>query len=174
EGFDCKWDASNRLTLTNVQPILRNHPVTGKAIWYNHINVLHGQMMPGDYARTASLWSGWERLWPMALSLYYRVLFGIYSIFYAEVDMGSTVLKENGDVFSPEEIRAMKEAIHAHTVNHAYQQNDIVMLDNHRIGHGREIYLGPKESRVIYTAWSDHYPPSWAGPEDSSSHCRQA
>ena len=50
--------------------------VTSKQIWYNHINVLHGSMMPEDYARTASLWSGVAKLWPMALSYYYRALFG--------------------------------------------------------------------------------------------------
>lgn len=30
----------------------------------------------------------------------------------------------------------------------AYRRSDIVMVDNHRIGHGREIYLGPKASRL--------------------------
>ena len=48
-----------------------------------------------------------------------------------------------------------KAAIHAHTVNHAYQQNDIVILDNHRIGHGREIYLGPKEYFGMHSCLGD-------------------
>ena len=34
----------------NVLSEVRPHPITGQPIWYNHINVLHGQMMPGDYA----------------------------------------------------------------------------------------------------------------------------
>ena len=161
ENFICTWDTSNRLSITNVQPFIRAHPVTKKKIWYNHINVLHGQMMPNDYTRTASLWSGIAKLWPMALSYYYRVLFGIFDLFFKETDMGSTVLKENGEFFTRDELTAMKAAIHQHTFNHAYRRSDIVMVDNHRIGHGREIYLGPKASRLIYTAWSDHYPPSW-------------
>ena len=133
ENFICTWDTSNRLSITNVQPFIRAHPVTWvwslfptffpsffhffggaidfmiyrwtsantekrffknpwsrvtwinkrqvtkKKIWYNHINVLHGQMMPNDYTRTASLWSGIAKLWPMALSYYYRVLFGAWA-----------------------------------------------------------------------------------------------
>ena len=38
--------------------------------------------------------------------------------------------------------------------NKAYKRNDIVMVDNHRIGHGREIYLGPKTSRVTLDRFS--------------------
>ena len=45
EGFNCTWDASNRLTLRNRQPFVRKNALSGRAIWYNHINVLHGQMM---------------------------------------------------------------------------------------------------------------------------------
>lgn len=162
ENFTCTWDSqTNRLTIRNAQPFIRPHPVTGKQIWYNHINVLHGQMMPKDYARTASLWNGFTQLWPMALSYYYRFLFGMFDLFFPATDLGSTVLKENGEAFTTQELIAMKAAIHQHTFNHAYKQGDIVMVDNHRIGHGREIYLGPKNSRLIYTAWSDHYPPSW-------------
>eukprot|EP00439_Symbiodinium_sp_Y106_P039088 s1467_g4.t1 len=155
EGFNCTWDASNRLTLRNRQPFVRKNALSGRAIWYNHINVLHGQMMPGDYFRTATLWPGLARLWPTALWLYYRSLFGIYSLFVPDKDMGSTVLKGSGEAFSSKELKAMKAAIHQHTRNHAYRQHDVVMLDNHRIAHGREIYLGPKESRMIYTAWSN-------------------
>ncbi|CAE7251688.1 ddaC [Symbiodinium sp. CCMP2592] len=173
EGFNCTWDASNRLTLRNRQPFVRKHALSGRAIWYNHINVLHGQMMPGDYFRTATLWPGLARLWPTALWLYYRSLFGIYSLFVPDKDMGSTVLKGSGEAFSSKELQAMKAAIHEHTHNHAYRQHDIVMLDNHRIAHGREIYLGPKESRMIFTAWSNEYPPSWhAMPEETTCHER--
>ncbi|OLQ12234.1 Clavaminate synthase-like protein [Symbiodinium microadriaticum] len=142
EGFNCTWDASNRLTLRNRQPFIRKHALSGRPIWYNHINVLHGQMMPGDYFRTATLWPGLARLWPTALWLYYRGLFGIYSFFVPDKDMGSTVLKGSGEAFSSKELQAMKAAIHEHTSNHAYRQHDVVMLDNHRIAHGREIYLG--------------------------------
>ncbi|CAK9077436.1 unnamed protein product [Durusdinium trenchii] len=172
EGFHCSWDTStNRLTLLNEQPFVRPHPITGQPIWYNHINVLHGQMMPGDYARTARLWDGPWSLWPTALSLYYRLLFNIYGLFVPEAEMGSTATKGSGEAFTTEELQAMKNAIHAHTVNHKYQANDIVMVDNHRVGHGREIYLGPKESRVIYTAWSNHYPPSWQNTCAAGAAC---
>lgn len=45
----------------------------------------------------------------------------------------------------------------------AYKRSDIVMVDNHRIGHGREIYLGPKTSRL------KHGNPSWV-PMDRHPH----
>ena len=43
----------------------------------------------------------------------------------------------------------------------AYRRSDIVMVDNHRIGHGREIYLGPKTSRLKHGnargVWTDSH-----------------
>ncbi|CAK9004322.1 Dapdiamide synthesis protein DdaC, partial [Durusdinium trenchii] len=106
EGFHCSWDTStNRLTLLNEQPFVRPHPITGQPIWYNHINVLHGQMMPGDYARTARLWDGPWSLWPTALSLYYRLLFNIYGLFVPEAEMGSTATKGSGEAFTTEELQ---------------------------------------------------------------------
>ena len=98
-----------------------------------------------------------KRLW-----LYYRSLFGIYSLFVPDKDMGSTVLKGSGEAFSSKELKAMKAAIHQHTRNHAYRQHDVVMLDNHRIAHGREIYLGPKLGQTFYTCldW-DRFPTVW-------------
>eukprot|EP00913_Durusdinium_trenchii_P026601 g24957.t1 len=64
------------------------------------------------------------------------LLFNIYGIFVPEAEMGSTATKGSGEAFTTEELQAMKNAIHAHTVNHKYQANDIVMVDNHRPVHG--------------------------------------
>jgi len=165
--------------------------------------------MPNDYTRTASLWSGIAKLWPMALSYYYRVLFGawvnklpfclrfflppfcwegkpflaffwvgimtqcerelvlnrlvninlyewlclaklfvmplwgIFDLFFKETDMGSTVLKENGEFFTRDELTAMKAAIHQHTFNHVpWPWHGHVGLDV-RISRLSEVDLGP-------------------------------
>lgn len=45
-------------------------------------------------------------------------LWGIFDLFFKETDMGSTVLKENGEFFTKDELTAMKAAIHQHTFNH--------------------------------------------------------
>ena len=41
--------------------------------------------------------------------------------------MGSTVLKENGEAFTTEELTAMKAAIHQHTFNHASRSSALVL-----------------------------------------------
>ena len=161
EDFNCTWGASNKLTLSNVQPFVRKHPITGDEVWFNHINVLHKDSMAADYARTSHLWGGLVQVWPLALSFYYRALFGLLDFFVPEKELGSTAVFENGEVFSKKELSEMKAAIHANTIQHAYAAHDVVLVDNLRVGHGREIYLGGKGSRQIFTAWSNEYPQSW-------------
>ena len=87
-------------------------------MWFNHINVLHGSLMHEDYARTARFWTGYNGLWPRALASYYHSLFGLYSLFFDERDLGSTAVKEDGTSFTEKELKTMKNAIHLHTLNH--------------------------------------------------------
>lgn len=47
--------------------------------------------------------------------------------------MGSTVLKENGEAFTTEELTAMKAAIHQHTFNHASRSSSLVLLIFHGV-----------------------------------------
>jgi len=164
EKFECFWDSQNRLrrlTISNLQPFVRKHPVTSSEVWFNHINVLHKDSMAYDYQRTATIWAGFQGLWPLLLSVYYRALFGSLSLFKDETALGSTAVMEDGELLTAADFLAMKKAIYKSSIQNAYETNDIVLVDNLRIGHGREIYLGTKESRSIYTAWSDKYPAAW-------------
>mmetsp|Transcript_43735 Transcript_43735/g.115520 ORF Transcript_43735/g.115520 Transcript_43735/m.115520 type:complete len:435 (-) Transcript_43735:223-1527(-) len=161
ENFECSWNAEDRMRIANKQPFVRRHPHTGESVWFNHINVLHRNSMQLDYGRTATLWGGIEGLWPLCLGLYYQALYTILDAFWPEEELGSTILFENGSTFSREEVLAIKRAIWRNTVQEPYEVNDVVILDNLRVGHGREIYMGVKESRQVMTAWSDKYPAEW-------------
>jgi len=161
ESFECSWNEVGRLKMTNVQPFLRSHPVTGKPVWFNHINVLHWASMALDYERTAVLWGGMRGWWPLALALYYRALFWGLGLMWPESELGSAVAFAGGRPLEPEDFLEMKRAIWRNTVQQPYQLHDVVILDNLRVGHGREIYTGPKEARQVMTAWSDRYPALW-------------
>lgn len=161
ESFNCTWDAAGTLKIENAQPWIRRHPVTGDATWFNHMNVLKPESMVYDYERTATLWGGVLGLWPLLLSFYYRTLFAAMSFFREERQLGSTALFDDGSLVPRELFMVVKKAIWSNTFQAPYRKHDIVILDNLRIGHGREIYLGPKESRQIMTAWSNKHPREW-------------
>jgi alpha-ketoglutarate-dependent taurine dioxygenase len=173
EKFECTWDERNRLTMTNVQPFVRRHPVSDKPIWFNHVNVLHKDSMALDYERTAVLWGGLYGLWPMALGIYYRSLFGMLSLFWPETALGSTTTFERGETIPPEDFYTIKRAIWRNSFHQPYEVQDVVVIDNLRVGHGREIYTGPKVARQVMTAWSDLYPALWVSnkitPSDATS-----
>merc|ERR1719162_2851490 len=89
EKFECSWAEDGRLTMTNLQPFVRSHPVSGKKVWFNHINVLHKDSMAYDYERTAVIWGGFRGWWPLLLSLYYRGLYSALSLVKSEIELGS-------------------------------------------------------------------------------------
>jgi len=163
EQFNCTFldDWHGRVRMTNVQPFVRKHPVTGKSVWFNHINVLTRDSMVEDYERTSALWGGLWGWWPLALSIYYRALFGILSMFLTEMDFGSAVAFADGMAIPVNHLVAFKRAIWKNTVQRPYELHDIVVVDNLRIGHGREIYTGGKGLRTVLTALSDEYPSKW-------------
>eukprot|EP00405_Crypthecodinium_cohnii_P018596 CAMPEP_0206466784 /NCGR_PEP_ID=MMETSP0324_2-20121206/28665_1 /ASSEMBLY_ACC=CAM_ASM_000836 /TAXON_ID=2866 /ORGANISM="Crypthecodinium cohnii, Strain Seligo" /LENGTH=441 /DNA_ID=CAMNT_0053939967 /DNA_START=78 /DNA_END=1403 /DNA_ORIENTATION=+ len=163
EQFDCQFldNWNGRVRITNVQPFVRKHPVTGKTVWFNHINVLTRNSMVYDYERTAALWGGFGGLWPLGLALYYRALFGVLTLVWSEFDFGFGVANADDTVIPEEDLRAIKRAVWQNTFQAPYQKNDIVIVDNMKVGHGREMYVGNESSRLIMTAWADNYPSSW-------------
>lgn len=165
ESFECTWDEANRLRMTNLQPFVRTHPKSGKKVWFNHINVLHKDSMAYDYERTASLWGGFQGWWPLVLSLYYRGLYAALSLVMDESDLGSALGFEDGGLISAQDFREIKRATWRNTVQQPYQLHDIVVVDNMRVGHGREIYVGAKETRRVMTAWSNPYPAKWSASD---------
>src|SRR5206468_119790 len=52
-GLEAEWGPGGRLRLTNVQPALKPHPVTGEAVWFNHTQVFHLSAVPAEYRRIA-------------------------------------------------------------------------------------------------------------------------
>mmetsp|Transcript_78809 Transcript_78809/g.228846 ORF Transcript_78809/g.228846 Transcript_78809/m.228846 type:complete len:432 (-) Transcript_78809:135-1430(-) len=170
ESFDCSFNEENRLSIQNTQPWVRTHPVSGAQIWFNHINVLVKDSMVYDYERTAALWGGLRGMWPMAIGLYYRVLFAGLSYMWPEAKFGSSsFFSEQGIPITGDDFYQVKRAVWKNTVQNPYQLHDIVFVDNFRVGHGREMYAGPQTSRQILTAWSDNYPPSWSASAPNSA-----
>ncbi|CAE8632679.1 unnamed protein product [Polarella glacialis] len=161
ERFDCSWDSINILTIKNVQPPLRQHQATGKTIWFNHMNVLIPDSYAYDYERTAVMWGKVEGWWPLLIGTYYRMLLLVMRTYCQEQDLGHNVVYEDGSLVAREDFLDIKRAIWRNTVQAPYQLQDVVLADNWRVAHGREMYMGAKKDRQIMTAWSNLYPTGW-------------
>lgn len=158
ENFDCVWDHAGTLTIMNTQPWIRKHDVTGTPIFFNHFNVLQPDSMILDYQRTAVVWGAPQGWWPMMMAGFYGLRLSVLRLFLSDFELGQNVAFEGGIPLQTHEIMEMKRAIWQNIIQKHWQAEDIVLLDNRRVGHGREMFAGLAEDRRVLTAWSDEYP----------------
>jgi alpha-ketoglutarate-dependent taurine dioxygenase len=158
ENFKCAWDAAGTLTIINTQPWMREHEITGKPIFFNHFNVLQPDSMIYGYQRTAVIWGAPHGWWPMLMSLFFAAKLALLRLFLSELELGHNVAFEGGSLLQVHELLSMKRAIWQNAVQVPWQAHDIVLVDNRRIGHGREMFAGQAQKRSVLAAWSDEYP----------------
>lgn len=160
ENFDCAWDHEGTLTIINVQPWMRKHEVTDAPIFFNHFNVLQPDSMILGYQRTAVIWGAPQGWWPMLMAIFYGTRLAFMRLFLSEFELGHNVAFEGGIPLQTHELITMKRAIWQNTIQKPWQAQDIVLVDNRRIGHGREMFAGAVKDRRVLASWSDKYP-SW-------------
>jgi alpha-ketoglutarate-dependent taurine dioxygenase len=147
EGFTPTWLAGDGLRLESTQAVTRDHPVTGEAVWHNHITTFHVTTAAGEYARIAALRPS-ERhrgVHRMAQDLEKR----LREQPSEERSMHSTYL--DGTEFPDADIEAVRDTVWKHMVIEPWRRGDVVAIDNHSVSHGRMPYEGP---RRVVVAWA--------------------
>jgi hypothetical protein len=93
----------------------------------------------------------------MLMSLFYAAKLAFLRLFLSELELGHNVAFEGGILLKVHELLSMKRAIWQNTAQNPWQAHDIVLVDNRRIGHGREMFAGQAQKRSVLAAWSDEY-----------------
>jgi alpha-ketoglutarate-dependent taurine dioxygenase len=120
---DFEWRGGNRLRTRQVRQAVATHPKTGETFWFNHAHMFHISNVEPS-VRDSLLSEFKEDELPR-------------NAFYGDgTPIESSVLEE------------VREVYRQAAITFAWQQGDILMLDNFLVSHGRESFVGPRRILV--------------------------
>jgi alpha-ketoglutarate-dependent taurine dioxygenase len=150
QDFTPIWDENDNLMLKHEQLIIRNHTITEQPYWATHFNVLHAETYEIPYAWSAQLFNSKTSL---MLSYFFVCLYTI-RIKLLGLPYGHNMVWTDTET-SVENSIAMeiRRTIMKNTWIFDWKENDMMILDNHRIAHGRSPWFDMSE-RKVYVAWN--------------------
>ncbi len=115
-----EWLPDGALRTRQRRPAVVRHPASGRRCWFNQVAFLSE--------------------WTMAPELrdYLVDLYGAEGLPF-------TTRLGNGDAIGADVVQAINEAYEANTVREPWRAGDLMLVDNIRTAHGRELYEGPRE-----------------------------
>ncbi|MEO5958217.1 MAG: TauD/TfdA family dioxygenase [Opitutaceae bacterium] len=120
EGYEFQWKSTGGLRTATRCPAVRAHPLTGERAWIAQADHWHPSgLEPGTRARMAK------------------------TLAESEFPMNATY--GDGTPFDEADLAAIREAIHAETVQFDWQAGDVVVCDNFLVSHGRRPYEGERK-----------------------------
>ena len=158
-GQDFSWSGDN-LRIVGHEAAVEAHPITGEKIWFNHSGVsvllhstdfsfhfhfrislpqvFHWSMIPSEmyrvYRRLGGLrylllsWVGWF------LKIFFLRVLGPARVgFHTSFGDGSQIPESH--------LEHLRDVVWRNLVFNRWEQGDIVMIDNFRISHGRQVGL---------------------------------
>jgi alpha-ketoglutarate-dependent taurine dioxygenase len=128
-GIDYEWGEGARLRTRQRRPAIRRHPETGERVWFNHAAFFHVSAYAGPERAALEAEVGADRM-P------YATTFG------------------DGSDIPPETVAEIMAAYHAEERRFPWQPNDILLVDNMSVAHGRQPFTG---RRRILVAMAEPY-----------------
>lgn len=119
-GLQWEWKQDGELRTTQLCQAIEKHPVTGEAVWFNQAHLFHVSNLQADVRESLEDLLGVENL-PR-------------NTYFAD---GSPIPDAMLD-----EVRAVLDA---ETVTFAWEEGDVLMLDNMLAAHARAPFSGPRK-----------------------------
>ena len=129
-GIEAEW-RGDRLRTRQARQAVTRHPMTGEMVWFNHAAFFHVSTL--EPSTREVLLAGLE-----------------------EEDLPNNTYYGDGSPIEPSVLDEIREAYRTETVSFAWQEGDILMLDNMLVAHGRNPYSGP---RKILVAMAEPFKP---------------
>lgn len=123
DDIDWEWRDDGSLVTRQVRPAVATHPATGERVWFNQATAFHVSTLP------PSLRDGLV------------ALFGVDGV-------PKTTLYGDGSPIEPEALAAVRLAVERSTVRFPWHKDDVLMLDNMLVAHGRRPYAGARRVNV--------------------------
>lgn len=125
-GIEVEWRDGNRLRTRQVAQAILAHPQTGEEVWFNHAAFFHISTL--DPAIGSAL---------------------IEAV--GEENLPNNTYYGDGSRIEPSVLDEIRDAYRQEMVAFAWQEGDILMLDNMLAAHGRNPYSGPRKILVGMT-----------------------
>jgi alpha-ketoglutarate-dependent taurine dioxygenase len=124
-GIEVEW-RGDRLRTRQVRQAVARHPATGAMVWFNHATFFHISTLEPSIRE--------ELLAEME-----------------EADLPNNTYYGDGSPIELSVLEEIRDAYRSETVSFAWQERDLLMLDNMLVAHGRNPYAGPRKILVAMT-----------------------
>ncbi|WP_261570307.1 TauD/TfdA family dioxygenase [Frankia gtarii] len=119
-GLRAQWSGSDGLRTTAVRDAVHRHPVTGLPVWFNHIVIFHESSLPADVRE------------------------GLREV-YGDDGFPNNSCYGDGGVIPDDVVAHLRACYRAASVRFDYQRDDLLIVDNMAVAHGREPFTGPRQ-----------------------------
>ena len=137
KGFNTTWAPSGDLLLSHLAKIYRIHEETGDKYLNLHFNVLHGNSFIVPFLWSAQIFhSRISAVLGFTIHTWIRIR-SLLGYSYGHDMIYADDLTE----VSFEDAMVLRRAISKTTWIYDHEEGDLVVLDNHRIAHGRSPYF---------------------------------
>jgi alpha-ketoglutarate-dependent taurine dioxygenase len=117
--IECIWGPNDTLSTRQIRPVVRRHPDTGEAIWFNHLTFFNIAILDEDIVEAL-------------LSL-------------AKDQLPNNTYYADGRDIEPAVFEELRSAYLSERVRFPWHAGDILMLDNMLVAHGREPFRPPRK-----------------------------
>lgn len=128
-GIGFEWKSETQLKTWQVRPAIITHPQTGEVLWFNQAHAFH------------------------VASLEPKVRQSLLDLFAIE-DLPNHAYYGDGSPIEDAAIEEINEAYRQAATVFPWQQNDLLLVENMLVAHGRRSFLGP---RRILVAMAEPY-----------------
>jgi len=151
-GMEYEWLTNDALRVLNRNNAFVKHPITGEKAWFNHLQVFHPAGAPIEYEKIHERQNRWQS-WLM--NIFTSAMYNIKNITTKPWDHSMQVLFGDGTEIPESYVRHVQDVIWENMSIYAWQQGDVIAIDNYSVSHGRLPYAG---ARDIMVAWTNEYP----------------
>ena len=147
EGFEPEWKPDGGLRIWSDSSVFRTHPDTGEPAWYNHLTTFHVTTPAGEYKRIYNFRPTEQNkaFYELAQSLEKDMRQK------APIDRSMHTMYGDGTEIPDADIEHVRDVVWKHMRIDAWQEGDVVAIDNASVSHGRMPYEGPRE---VLVCWS--------------------
>jgi len=121
-GVEARWE-EGRLRTRAVRKPVHRHPVTGTDVWFNHITAFHVSSLPEP------------------------VRHGLLEMF-GEDDLPSNTYYGDGGTIPGDVLDHLRSCYRSAATRFDYRPDDVLVVDNMLVSHGREPYTGARKVTV--------------------------
>ncbi|NEY32352.1 TauD/TfdA family dioxygenase [Streptomyces sp. PRKS01-65] len=129
-GIQARWLPGGGLRTRAVRDAVHRHPVTGEPVWFNHATVFHVSTLPASARR------------------------GLLEML-GEENLPSQTYYGDGEAIPDDVMDHLRACYRAASTRFDYRADDVLVIDNMLVCHGREPFTGP---RRIAVAMAEPYP----------------